>query len=83
MRTVRSSEADRVSALETGADDFMTRPFSTRAWAAAAFFRSVEMDLGTVRVMTDGREISLSPIEFRMLPAPDAPLDRGTLRDAG
>jgi DNA-binding response OmpR family regulator len=34
MLTARSSEADRVSGLDVGADDYMTKPFSLRELSA-------------------------------------------------
>ena len=44
MLTARSGERDRVTGLETGADDYLTKPFSIRELVARvkAIFRRVE-----------------------------------------
>ena len=46
MLTARGSEADRVAGLETGADDYVAKPFSVREVLArvAALLRRVAMD---------------------------------------
>ena len=46
MLTARGAEGDRVAGLETGADDYVTKPFSLREVLArvAALIRRVEMD---------------------------------------
>ena len=48
MLTARSEEADRVLGLEVGADDYLTKPFSTRELMARvrAMLRRVEMMRG-------------------------------------
>ena len=83
MLTARGEESDRIRGFETGADDYVTKPFSPRELVArvAAVLRRVrpalageqlayadlEMDLVAHRVRRDGRQISLGPTEFRLL----------------
>ena len=83
MMTARGEESDRVRGLETGADDYVTKPFSPRELLAriAAVLRrarpalagatltyaDLEMDVATHRVRRDGRPIHLTPSEFRLL----------------
>jgi two-component system phosphate regulon response regulator PhoB len=83
MLTARGEEADRIRGLETGADDYVTKPFSPRELIArvAAVLRRVrpalaaeqltvgdiEMDLTAHRVRRGGEPIALGPTEFRLL----------------
>ena len=83
MLTARGEEDDRVRGLETGADDYITKPFSPKelvARAAAVLrrvrpalsaqsldFGGVEMDLAAHRVKRDGKVLSLGPTEYRLL----------------
>ncbi|HYG48297.1 MAG TPA: phosphate regulon transcriptional regulator PhoB [Allosphingosinicella sp.] len=83
MITARGEEADRIRGLDTGADDYVTKPFSPRELLAriAAVLRRVrpalagatlaysdlEMDVATHRVRRAGRPIHLTPSEFRLL----------------
>jgi two-component system phosphate regulon response regulator PhoB len=83
MLTARGEEADRVRGLETGADDYVTKPFSPRELIArvAAVLRRVrpalageriahagiEMDVASHKVRRDGRAVPLGPTEFRLL----------------
>jgi two-component system phosphate regulon response regulator PhoB len=83
MLTARGEEADRIRGLETGADDYMTKPFSPRELVArvAAVLRRVrpalageqlsyadiEMDLVSHKVKRSGAPIPLGPTEFRLL----------------
>ena len=83
MLTARSEEADRIRGLETGADDYMTKPFSTAELIARvrAVLRRIrpalvedEIKCGDIRLDRTGRrvwrsekEIHLGPTEFRLL----------------
>jgi two-component system phosphate regulon response regulator PhoB len=83
MMTARAEEADRIRGLDTGADDYITKPFGPRemlarigavlrrvrpALAAGTLtFRDLEMDVAGHRVRRAGRHIHLSPSEFRLL----------------
>jgi two-component system phosphate regulon response regulator PhoB len=83
MLTARGEESDRIRGLETGADDYVTKPFSPRELLArvSAVLRRVrpalagehlsyddiEMDVAAHRVRRAGRSIQLGPTEFRLL----------------
>ena len=83
MLTARGEELDRVRGLESGADDYISKPFSPAelvARVASVLRRSkpilsedvltyadIEMDLSTFRVKRSGRYISLGPTEYRLL----------------
>ncbi|HEY0414552.1 MAG TPA: phosphate regulon transcriptional regulator PhoB [Allosphingosinicella sp.] len=83
MLTARGEEADRIRGLETGADDYVTKPFSPAELIArvAAVLRrvrpalagetlsygDVEMDVVSHRVRRAGRPVALGPTEFRLL----------------
>lgn len=49
MLTARSEEIDKILGLETGADDYLTKPFSVREFIARvkAIFRRIEMITST------------------------------------
>ena len=83
MLTARVEEEDKVRGLDSGADDYMTKPFSTRELLArikAALRRraphisdepveadGLRLDPGTHRVSANGRDLELGPTEFRLL----------------
>ncbi len=83
MLTARGEEGDRIRGLETGADDYVTKPFSPRELVArvAAVLRRVrpalageqlnyadlEMDIVSHKVRRGGEPIALGPTEFRLL----------------
>jgi two-component system response regulator RegX3 len=86
MLTARDAEVDRVLGLELGADDYVTKPFSTTELVSRirAILRRRELDrdaqsrsrirvggvvidLARHVVNVDGRDVSLTPSEFRLL----------------
>ena len=83
MLTARTEEADRIRGLETGADDYVTKPFSTNELMARvkAVLRrirpalmddkirvgDIEIDRTTHRVTRGDKDIHLGPTEFRLL----------------
>ncbi|MBC6982448.1 phosphate regulon transcriptional regulator PhoB [Caulobacter sp. 17J80-11] len=83
MLTARGEETDRIRGLDTGADDYLTKPFSTVELAARirAVLRRIRpglaedvlrrgdltIDRVAHRVKRNGREIHLGPTEFRLL----------------
>jgi two-component system KDP operon response regulator KdpE len=63
MLTIRDSEDDKVEALESGADDYVTKPFHVRELTArlrAAIRRAETLDEASDNVLRIG-EISLDP----------------------
>lgn len=81
MLTARGEEADRIRGLDTGADDYITKPFSVSELLARmrAVMRrgtggdetlrvgDIALDPATRRVHRGEREIHLGPTEFRLL----------------
>lgn len=83
MLTARGEEDDRIRGLDTGADDYLTKPFSipeltarVRALlrrsrptlsAEVATFGDLTLDRETRRVRRSEREVHLGPTEFRLL----------------
>ena len=83
MLTARGDEDDRVRGLETGADDFVPKPFSPKEVVARAnallrrsqpgllaeklSYGGIEMDLAAHRVRRDGQPVALGPTEYRLL----------------
>jgi DNA-binding response OmpR family regulator len=86
MLTARDAEVDRVLGLELGADDYVTKPFSTAELVSRvrAILRRRELDreaqpgselrvgglvidLARHSVFADGKPVSLTPSEFRLL----------------
>ena len=59
MLTARSEEIDKILGLETGADDYLTKPFSVREFIARvkAIFRRVEMISGSGKLDKEQVEI--------------------------
>lgn len=83
MLTAREAEDDRIRGLDTGADDYLTKPFSPRELLArvAAVMRRIRpalagetIEVGDIvldpvahRVTRRGRKIQLGPTEYRLL----------------
>ncbi|WP_380876927.1 DNA-binding response regulator [Sphingomonas sp. DBB INV C78] len=83
MLTARGEEEDRVRGLETGADDYVTKPFSPRELVARVGavlrrvrpalagerlnYSDIEMDTVSHKVRRDGATVPLGPTEFRLL----------------
>jgi two-component system, OmpR family, phosphate regulon response regulator PhoB len=83
LLTARGEEADRVRGLDSGADDYIVKPFSPselvarlravirRAQPASGEetleYADVAMDLAAHRVSRAGRAVHLGPTEFRLL----------------
>jgi two-component system phosphate regulon response regulator PhoB len=83
MLTARGEESDRIRGLDTGADDYVTKPFSTTELMARvrAVLRRIrpglkddrikvgdlEIDRVAHRVTRGGTDIHLGPTEFRLL----------------
>jgi two-component system phosphate regulon response regulator PhoB len=83
MLTAKGEESDRVRGLETGADDYIVKPFSPAELTArikavlrrahpeqlgdTLDYEDISMDLETHRVMRGERSVKLGPTEFRLL----------------
>ena len=83
MLTAKTEEADKVRGLDIGADDYITKPFSTkellaRIRAVLRRAREIEnkdvieiedlkLDTQTHRVTVRDKQLDLSPTEFRLL----------------
>ena len=83
MLTGRGEEEDRIRGLETGADDFVTKPFNPRELVARVravlrrvrpalageqlAFADIQMDILQHKVRRGGKLIALGPTEYRLL----------------
>lgn len=83
MVSARADEHDKILALESGADDYLTKPFNPRELLArmhavlrrrvpdvasdAVQMAGLRLDPSTQRVIAGSRQLVLGPIEFRLL----------------
>ncbi|MBV8656885.1 MAG: phosphate regulon transcriptional regulator PhoB [Burkholderiales bacterium] len=83
MLTARSEESDKIHGLETGADDYITKPFSPRELQArikavlrrrapqmtddTVEVKGLRLDPSTHRVSGNEAPLDLGPTEFRLL----------------
>lgn len=83
LLTAKSTESDKVHGLETGADDYVTKPYSVTELMARINtqlrrgrsvlagqqlqYGNITLDAASHRVFRDGQEVKLGPIEFRLL----------------
>ena len=83
MITARSEDQDAVRGLNTGADDYVTKPFSTEALVARMRalmrrsntvpakgelrFHDIVLDLAAHRISRNGRPLHLGPTEYRLM----------------
>ncbi len=83
MLSARSEEVDRVRGLETGADDYVIKPYSVVELMARVRsqlrrtrpatvgerleYQDIVLDAETHRVMRDDKLLKLGPTEFRLL----------------
>jgi two-component system KDP operon response regulator KdpE len=80
--SVRSGDPDIVRALDLGADDYVTKPFSVaellarvraqlrrtgKSTSSSLEFEDLTIDLERRRVVQGGREVKLTPTEFTLL----------------
>jgi DNA-binding response OmpR family regulator len=97
MLTARSTEADKLGGLETGADDYVTKPFSpaelvarvkavlrrsaTNPEPAEARFGDLVVDFVRHEARVAGEKLRLTPREFRLLQVMAREPDRAFSRD--
>ncbi len=82
MLSARSEEVDSVRGLDTGADDYVTKPYSVKelmarartqlrrtqsAAVATLTYEDIVLDPESHRVSRDNQDLNLGPIEFRLL----------------
>ena len=83
LLTARAQEADKISGLEGGADDYITKPFSPRELVArinavlrrvssaaaggCIEFEGLALEPSSHRVTANGHTVVLGPTEYRML----------------
>jgi two-component system phosphate regulon response regulator PhoB len=83
MITARGDEPDKIAGLDAGADDYITKPFSTQELLAriravlrrrapeqtneSVTLDALELDAATYRVSYQGQNLKLGPTEFKLL----------------
>ncbi len=83
MLTARGEEDDKLRGLDTGADDYITKPFSTKELQArikavlrrrapeitddAIDYHGLRLDPAAHRVTGKGKDLAMGPTEFRLL----------------
>lgn len=83
MITAKGEESNKIEGLETGADDYVTKPFSTKELMARIKavlrraqsneeggllkYEGLELDSQAHRISADGKPIKLGPTEYRLL----------------
>ncbi len=83
LLTARAEEGDKVTGLDSGADDYITKPFSPRELVARIHavlrrggagglescvqFESLQLDPQAQRISVEGETVPLGPTEYRML----------------
>jgi DNA-binding response OmpR family regulator len=82
MLTAKAQEAEKVMGLDTGADDYVTKPFSPRELRArvrallrrhvpgevsVCRFGECEVDFSRAELRRDGQRVDLTPIELKMI----------------
>ena len=83
MLTARGDEPDKIAGLDAGADDYITKPFSTQELLAriravlrrrapelvddSVALGALVLDAATHRIAFEGRELKLGPTEFKLL----------------
>ena len=82
MLTAKITEDDKILGLDSGADDYVTKPFSTAELASRVKailrriernnnkklkYADIEMDLVAHKIIRNGRKIKLGPKEYKLL----------------
>jgi two-component system phosphate regulon response regulator PhoB len=83
MLTARGEEEDKLRGLETGADDYITKPFSVKELQArikavlrrrapeitddAIDYHGLRLDPASHRITGKGKDLPMGPTEFRLL----------------
>ena len=82
MLTAKITEDDKILGLDSGADDYITKPFSTAELSSRVKailrrternnskklkYADIEMDLIAHKIIRNGRKIKLGPKEFKLL----------------